>query len=638
MDIQLAFQNADVLRAIVAHGGSTSTADLARLTGKDKSNLHKTIGRLVEGGVLSKDADGLSLAIGAQAVIRAADIAEGLAAAPADGIVGLCHAQLIPDPLNPRKDLDSEAFHLHIDELRQDILQKGLLQNLVVRLDDQLDGQFNVIGPAGKPLPLYRIVAGECRWRAIGAAIADGDWPEDKPLNALIIETDDLGHRLRAFAENRKRRNMTPIEEARFFQSLIETEGWSTDQVADEADCSRRNVQLRLQLLQLSAADQARMSLPEDDEDHLTVREAKKKLQKPKAPPEPKPEDLTLVERMIVAELLVACANANSQSSYYSTEIAAEHSDGPFGEALAALQERGWVYVSGPGYQDGRWKVTVYFQARNWLDKAYADHAPPEVGTAGHLRVVARAIRTELHDAAAAANAYDPGDADGYATPWLNGPFELSAEGAAIVAQRAQGEADKAAKAEADAEAKTKARRAGRQAYTLARELEVDLSKRTGFANIDRRISATLEIAEAPLPWRVRTDGTVIDANGADVVTGRSGNERSTARMWVMVMAVNAAAGFNTPPEEPTENVLRRADFEKAMADYIALGFDDMDPETALGIARDALEAYLERHDLTYAAPNHSWTKAGAKEVVDDAPDGSAVNGGDEDEEVDGDF
>lgn len=630
MDINLAFQNADVLRAIITHGALTAPAELARITGRDKSNLAKTLGRLVEGGVITRETGSLVICDAAHQVVAAADIAEGKVAAPPAGFSALFHAQIQPDSLNPRRDFESIDFKDELDELRQDILQNGLLQNLVVRLAEPCK-YIKLTDDAGHDLPLYRLVSGERRWRAIRAAIQDGDWPENRPVPVQIIETDDLGHRLKAFAENKQRRDLSVIEEALFYKGLATRDGWSTDQIADEAKVSRRQVQLRLQLLELSPRDQERMELPKEDPDHLTVRDAKKKLQQPKIAP-PTAEDLSLVERMILAELLVACANANNQSSYYSTEIGPDHSEGPFGEGLAALVKRGWVYVSGPGYQDGRWKAQTYYSGRDWLDKVYSDFAPPAVGTAGHLRVVARAIRAELHDAITAAASYGD-DGGSYAAPWLNGPFELSPEGQAIVNLRAQEKADQAAKAETEAAEKAKGLRNGRLAFDIARELEADMAKRTGFAVTDRRINQVLEVANAPLPWRILTNATVVDANGKDVIIGRPGNGESNARMLAMVLAVNAAAGFNTPPEEPTENVMRRADFEKAMADYIALGFDDMEADTALGHARDALEAYLDRHAINYAAPNHSWTEAGAKGVVDDTPDEDPLNGGDEDEE-----
>jgi hypothetical protein len=59
-----------------------------------------------------------------------------------------------------------------------------------------------------------------------------------------------------------------------------------------------------------------------------------------------------------------------------------------------------------------------------------------------------------------------------------------------------------------------------------------------------------------------------------------------------------------------------------------------MDAETAMGRARSALIDYLDRHEINYGAPRHAWTEDGAKAVVDEAPNDSAVNGGGEDEEA----
>lgn len=521
MDIQLAFQNADVLRAIVAHGGLTSTADLARLTGKDKSNLHKTIGRLIEGEALYRDMGGaLQICGPALAVIAAADIAEGKTPPPPQGFASAFHAQIHPDPLNPRLDLDSEEFKESLDELRQDILQNGLLQNLVVRPYGDVCG-WN-IELEGRKLPLYRLVSGERRWRAIGQAIADGDWDALQPLPIQIIDTDDHGHRLRALAENLQRRALSPLEEAKAFQGLLD-DGMDTQQIADAVSMSRRNVQLRLQLLELSTADQARLELPKEDDNHLTIREAKKKLQKPKAPPEPEAWDPAHL--LLAAEIQHKLAN-DPGPGYARTEIDPETPD-----SALNIFPVSWASIDRADYNTGRTYVRFHFHGSVKFEE--------------QLRLRGRELdaafladlRTEVLGESEAATINDAGV---YSTPWLNGPFELTEEGRTIVDTRA------AEKAKAEADAAEKKREQDEEADRSRRMVVAAVAMANDVGSVYRpALAPALEglLAEnrCPLPWSVNADGELVDANGTTLVGTPNG---VTARRLIIAMAVNAMAGL----------------------------------------------------------------------------------------------
>lgn len=74
--------------------------------------------------------------------------------------------EIIPDPFNARKTFDG------IPELAQNILENGLLQNLVVR--ESPDGG-------------YVLVAGERRYRALSLLRDSGQWHE--PVLCLVIDT-----------------------------------------------------------------------------------------------------------------------------------------------------------------------------------------------------------------------------------------------------------------------------------------------------------------------------------------------------------------------------------------------------------------------------------------------------------------
>ncbi len=293
-----AVENEDLLR-FVAEGASDS-AVLAVKLGRRKDSVIRSLMRLVDVGVLDEVmwANGgpstYRLTEDGKAALSALDVAAGRAGA-IPGYIGLHLKQIMPSALNPRTDFDSDEASEDLSLLMSDILQNGLLQNLVVRRDGET----------------YQLVSGERRWRAIYHLIHDGDLPADYLIPCQLIETDDLGHRLRALAENLQRRALNPMEEARAFKALVDS-GLSTADLADRVSVSQRTVQMRLQLLNLSEDDQERLEAGD-----LTVREARAKVQTPtpleaaiadraapvvaKVAPEPKAEQVTPVDPLNAA-------------------------------------------------------------------------------------------------------------------------------------------------------------------------------------------------------------------------------------------------------------------------------------------------------------------------------------------------
>lgn len=551
MDTVLAFQNADVLRAIHALAAGATPPAIVNATGRDKSNLHKTLARLDAAGIIRRE-PWLQVTEAAMPILKAADIAEGLAPAPPEGFTSAFHGQICPDALNPRLDLDSEDFKESLDELRQDILQNGLLQNLVVRSYGDICG-WN-IELNGQKLPLYRLVSGERRWRAIGQAIADGDWDQFRPLPIQIIETDDHGHRLRALAENLQRRALTPLEEAKAFQGLI-ADGMDTQDIADAVSMSRRNVQLRLQLLELSSADQTRLELPKEDENHLTIRDAKKKLQKPKveaAPVGPKAEDLTIFARLVLVEALHLVTRADRNTGYYKAEVGPK-AEAEGGLALKTLTDLSLMNVSGPHYETGRFSIQVYGHAHHWVQTVYGG----KLEDPKFLARVLKEVRTEyasavLHDEAAAKDLYFSG--------WMNGPFDLSPEGQAIFdakeAERIQAEAQAADKAQQEAEEADRSRRMVVSAVQLA-----SLPPAAAWRNHGDQVAALLAENGAPLPWTVNEEGELVDANDKPLLANKDGR---AARRLIIAMGVNTLAGLRTDANRirlPTTS--RKADHER---------------------------------------------------------------------------
>lgn len=130
-----------------------------------------------------------------------------------------------PNRDQPRKEFDEQA----LAELSQSIMQHGVLQPILVR-----------------PLPLggYQIVAGERRYRASRMAGLT-------EIPAVIRELSDNETMELALIENLQREDLTPIEEAKGYKTLIDTYSMSQEQVAQTVGKSRPAVANTMRLLLL---------------------------------------------------------------------------------------------------------------------------------------------------------------------------------------------------------------------------------------------------------------------------------------------------------------------------------------------------------------------------------------------------
>ena len=142
-----------------------------------------------------------------------------------EGSVAVKIADIEPNRDQPRKEFDSEA----LSELADSIAQHGVLQPLLLR--PMLSGG-------------YRIVAGERRWRAARmAGLAE--------VPAVIREMTDSEEMLFALIENLQREDLTPLEEARGYRTLIETQDLTQEEVSQAVGKSRPSVTNALRLLNL---------------------------------------------------------------------------------------------------------------------------------------------------------------------------------------------------------------------------------------------------------------------------------------------------------------------------------------------------------------------------------------------------
>ena len=142
-----------------------------------------------------------------------------------DGLTQLAVADIEPDPDQPRRHFDDAA----LDELATSIAARGVIQPVIVR----------PIGPGR-----YRLVAGERRWRAAQRA-------QLHEIPALVRQLSDREVMALALIENLQREDLNPIEEARAYHRLAESEAMTQAEIARMVDKSRSHVANLQRLLSL---------------------------------------------------------------------------------------------------------------------------------------------------------------------------------------------------------------------------------------------------------------------------------------------------------------------------------------------------------------------------------------------------
>ncbi|MBO0994894.1 ParB/RepB/Spo0J family partition protein [Bacillus sp. SD088] len=140
--------------------------------------------------------------------------------------------EIKPNPYQPRKVFSEEA----ISELKESIKQHGVLQPIIVR----------------KNIKGYEIVVGERRFRASKAA-------KLKTIPAVVKEFTDQQMMELAVLENLQREDLTPIEEALAYQTLMEKLDFTQEDLAKRLGKSRPYIANHIRLL----------SLPENIQNHI---------------------------------------------------------------------------------------------------------------------------------------------------------------------------------------------------------------------------------------------------------------------------------------------------------------------------------------------------------------------------------
>jgi len=133
-------------------------------------------------------------------------------------------SKLIVNPFQPRKIFNEEA----LQELAESIKEHGIIQPIVVRKKEKK----------------YEIIAGERRFRATKLAGL-------KEIPAIVKEMTEQQMMEVAILENLQREDLTPIEEAEAYSSLIENLNFTQDALAKRLGKSRPHIANHIRLLQL---------------------------------------------------------------------------------------------------------------------------------------------------------------------------------------------------------------------------------------------------------------------------------------------------------------------------------------------------------------------------------------------------
>lgn len=144
--------------------------------------------------------------------------------------------RITPDPNQPRKEFDEEA----VDRLAKSLKERGQLQAIRVRWDAEAD--------------TWVIIAGERRWRAavraglatVAAVEATGEMSLGEILEDQLVE-------------NCLRADLKPIEQATAFKALMDSQGWTYDQLGEHLNVTKSAVSQAVRLLNLPDEVQAQV-------------------------------------------------------------------------------------------------------------------------------------------------------------------------------------------------------------------------------------------------------------------------------------------------------------------------------------------------------------------------------------------
>ncbi len=184
-------------------------------------------------------------------------------------VVSLYLDDIIPNRFQPREVFDDQA----LKELAVSIKEHGVIQPIIVRKVDNK----------------YEIIAGERRYKASTMAGLT-------KIPAIVKDLDDKESSKIALIENLQRKDLSPIEEARTYQKILELEDNMTqEQLAATMGKTQSSVSNKLRLL----------ALPEEIQDALLKEKVSERHARSLLNLEDKNDQIKMLERIISEKMTV---------------------------------------------------------------------------------------------------------------------------------------------------------------------------------------------------------------------------------------------------------------------------------------------------------------------------------------------
>ena len=178
---------------------------------------------------------------------------------------------IMPNRFQPREIFDEQA----LNELALSIKEHGVIQPIIVRK----------IGDK------YEIIAGERRYRASQLA-------GKTTIPALVRDIDDKETAKIALLENLQRSDLTPIEEAKTYQTILKLDNITQDELAANLGKSQSTVANKLRLLNL--AEEVQTALLNKQ---ISERHARSLLNVPNLEDQKKLLNQVIINRLTVRQL-----------------------------------------------------------------------------------------------------------------------------------------------------------------------------------------------------------------------------------------------------------------------------------------------------------------------------------------------
>ena len=193
------------------------------------------------------------------------------------GLISVAIGDIAPNPRQPRKNFDDAG----LDELSASIKKNGVLQPLIVTAakgwnekdnKNQADRQDSLRNGEGKSVNIesarqdisYIIVAGERRWRAAQRAGLH-------EVPAIVKQLNEQQLSEIAIVENIQREDLTPLELAAAYASLIERFSYRQEDLAQTLGKSRSAITNSMRLLSLPASVKHKLAEGTLSEGHVRL-------------------------------------------------------------------------------------------------------------------------------------------------------------------------------------------------------------------------------------------------------------------------------------------------------------------------------------------------------------------------------